>query len=197
VPGGSAQRKGAKQGKAQGTGTGARKGGEKGAAARARAAASDGDSVDSSTSASGSESGSSDSDGDEDDTTASSADGAGAGSAAKSRAARKKFKTGVYVPLRAVVAVAAADSAALEIAPGVTLHGLRRGAALSLNGDGVEHTTCVSIVSGSVSLFCETNKADTFDLAAGGLFLTQGAAVTVVAKVDDTVVVAHGAAAAE
>ena len=41
------------------------------------------------------------------------------------------------------------------------------------------------------------NKADVFELAAGGLFLTQGAAVTVVGKAADTVVVAHGAAAAE
>ena len=36
-----------------------------------------------------------------------------------------------------------------------------------------------------------------FKLAAGGLFLTQGAAVTVVGKAADTVVEVHGAAAAE
>ena len=48
-----------------------------------------------------------------------------------------------------------------------------------------------------MSLYSDVNKADVFELAAGGLFLTQGAAVTVVGKAADTVVVAHGAAAAE
>jgi hypothetical protein len=48
-----------------------------------------------------------------------------------------------------------------------------------------------------VSLYSDANKADVFELAAGGIFLTQDAAVTVVGKAADTVVVVHGAAAAE
>jgi hypothetical protein len=68
---------------------------------------------------------------------------------------------------------------------------------LSLNGEGAAHAACVTVASGSVSLYSDANKADVFELAAGGIFLTQDAAVTVVGKAADTVVVVHGAAAAE
>ena len=193
--GGAAQPEDSKKFKKRGALAGASKDVGAGAGPRTRTGAADGtDSVDSATtSESGSERDSSASDLEE----AGDAPPAGAGAAVKHRAAHKRFKAGVFVPHQAVAAVAASETSAVEIAPGVTLHGLRRGAALSLNGAGAAHAACVTVASGSVSLYSDANRADVFELAAGGLFLTQGAAVTVVGKAADTVVVAHGVAAAE